>query len=36
MGCDAHSPEQLDDEAVNYLQDLAKELNLNVVYKLDF
>ena len=35
MGCDAHAPSQLNDEAVSYLQDLAKELNLNVVYKLD-
>lgn len=35
LGCDAHSPSQLDDEAVEYVCNLAKELNLPVVYKLD-
>jgi histidinol-phosphatase (PHP family) len=35
LGCDAHAPNQLDDEAVRYICDLAKELNLNIVYKLD-
>ena len=35
LGCDAHSPSQLDDEAVEYICNLAKELNLPVVYKLD-
>ena len=30
LGCDAHSPEQLDDYAVKYICDMAKELNLNV------
>lgn len=38
LGCDAHSPEQLDDYAVRFIEDLAKELDLkvvNTIYKLD-
>ena len=35
LGCDAHAPNQLDDEAVKFVCDMAKELNLNVSYKLD-
>ncbi len=34
LGCDAHAPEQLHDEAVEYICSLAKELNLDVVYEL--
>ena len=34
LGCDAHSPSQLDDEAVRYIENMAKELNLNVIYEL--
>lgn len=34
LGCDAHAPNQLDDEAVNYIKTMAKELNLNIVYEL--
>ena len=38
LGCDAHSPEQLDDDAVRFIENLAQELNLKVIntfYKLD-
>ena len=35
IGCDAHAPNQLDDIAVKYLCDMAKELNLNVVYEIN-
>lgn len=35
MGCDAHSPEQLDDEAVAFVNNMAQELNLNVIYELN-
>lgn len=35
LGCDAHAPNQLDDEAITYITNMAKELNLNVVYKLE-
>ena len=35
LGCDAHAPSQLDDDAVQYIINLAKELQLNVVYKLE-
>lgn len=35
LGCDAHSPDQLDDEAVIYIKNMAKELNLNVIYELN-
>jgi len=36
LGCDAHAPTQLDDYAIKYVTDMAKELKLNVVYKLDY
>ena len=36
LGCDAHSPTQLDDDAVKYICDMAKELDLNVKYKLEY
>ena len=35
LGCDSHSPSQLDDDAVKFICDMAKELNLNVKYKLE-
>ena len=35
LGCDAHAPEQVDDYAVKFIRDLAKELQLNVVYTLN-
>lgn len=35
LGCDAHSPNQLDDEAVLYIKNMAKELNLNVIFELN-
>ena len=35
LGCDAHAPNQLDDDAVKFICDLAKELQLNVIYTLD-
>ncbi|MDY2888703.1 MAG: HAD hydrolase-like protein [Candidatus Caccosoma sp.] len=35
LGCDAHSPSQLDDDAVKYICSMAKELQLNIVYKID-
>jgi hypothetical protein len=35
LGCDAHSPNQLDDQAVQVICDLAKELELDVVYTLN-
>ncbi len=35
LGCDAHAPYQLDDEAVAYISNMAKELKLNVVYELN-
>ena len=35
LGCDAHSPKQLDDEAVEYIRKMAEELNLNVIYEIN-
>ena len=35
LGCDAHSPSQLDDDAVKYICNMAKKLQLDVVYKID-
>lgn len=34
LGCDAHAPYELDDEAVAYITKMAKDLNLNVVYEM--
>lgn len=35
LGCDAHSPSQLADDAVEYICNMAKELQLDVVYKIN-
>lgn len=35
LGCDAHSPSQLDDYAVEFICDMAKELQLNVIYEIN-
>ena len=35
IGCDAHAPNQLDDYAVQQACDLAKELQLDIVYTIN-
>ena len=35
LGCDAHSPSQIDDFAVKFICDMAKKLQLNVVYEIN-
>lgn len=35
IGCDAHSPSQIDDFAVKFICDMAKRLQLNVVYEIN-
>ena len=35
LGCDAHAPNQLDDYAVQTICDIAKELELDVIYTLN-
>jgi len=36
LGADAHAPEQLNDFGTQFIKDMAKKLNLNVVEKINF
>ena len=35
IGCDAHEPTKFTDDAIKFMTNMAKELNLNVIYTLD-